>query len=56
MKDYLEHKGYSGTVNYSAVDKKSIVMLATKEGIKLNDLVNRSLDYLIHNQEKVLKG
>lgn len=118
MKDYLEYKGYLGTVNYSANDKvfygklegindlvnfeadnvsdleagfkeavkdyletckelgktpektykgifnvrvpssihKNIAMLAAKKGIKLNDLVNQSLDYLINNQEKVLKG
>lgn len=118
MKDYLEYKGYLGTVNYSANDKvfygklegindlvnfeadnvsdleagfeeavndyletckelgktpektykgvfnvrvpssihKNIAMLAAKKGLKLNDLVNQSLDYLINNQEKVLKG
>lgn len=30
-------------------------MLAIKKGLKLNDVVNRSLDYLINNEEKVLK-
>lgn len=118
MKDYLEYKGYLGSVNYSAEDKvfygklegindlvnfeadnvkdleagfkeavtdyletckelgkepektykgvfnvrvprsihKRISMLAVKKGLKLNDLVNRSLDYMINNEEKVLKN
>ena len=118
MKDYLEYKGYLGSVNYSAEDKvfygklegisdlvnfeadnvkeleagfkeavndyletckeigkdpektykgvfnvrvpstihRRISMLAVKKGLKLNDLVNRSLDYLIKNEDKVLKS
>jgi len=118
MKDYLEYKGYLGTVNYSAEDKvffgklegindlvnfeadnvkdletgfkdavndylatckeldkepektyrgvfnvrvptsihRKIAMLAAKKGLKLNDLVNQSLNYLINNEEKVLKN
>ncbi len=118
MKDYLEYKGYSGSVNYSAEDKvfygklegindlvnfeadnvkdleagfkeavndylqtcaelgkepektykgvfnvrvpqsihKRISTLAVKRGLKLNDLVNRSLDYMINNEEQVLKN
>jgi|SRR5690606_34837948 len=118
MKDYLEYKGYLGSVNFSAEDKvfygklegisdlvnfeadnvkdleagfkeavddyletckelgknpektykgafnirvpssvhRRISMLAVKKGLKLNDLVNRSLDYLIKNEDKVLKN
>lgn len=118
MKDYLEYKGYLGSVNYSAADKvfygklegindlvnfeadnvkeleegfkeaindyletckelgkepdktykgvfnvrvprsihKRISMLAVKKGLKLNDLVNRSLDYMINNEEKVFRN
>jgi len=116
MKDYLEYKGYLGTVNYSAVDKvfygklegiddlvnfeadnvkelergfkeavndyintckeigkipektykgvfnvrvpikthRKISLLAAKKGLKLNELVKKSLNFLVNNEDKVL--
>jgi len=67
VNDYLEtcrelgkdpEKTYKGVFNVrvpSATHRK-ISMMAAKKGIKLNDLVNRSLDYLINNEDKVLEG
>ena len=67
VNDYLEtckelgktpEKTYKGVFNVrvpSSIHKR-IAMLAAKKGLKLNDLVNRSLDYLINNEEKVLKN
>ena len=67
VNDYLEtcmelgkdpEKTYKGVFNVrtpSATHRK-ISMLAAKKGIKLNDLVNRSLDYLVNNEDKVLTG
>jgi len=117
MKNYLEHKGYLGTVAFSADDKvffgniqgindlilfegesvskletsfresvddyletckeigrepnktfrgsfnvrvdkkthKKLFMLATKKGLNLNQLVNKSLSFTVDNEETVLK-
>lgn len=117
MKNYLEHKGYLGTVEFSADDKcffgkiqgisdlilfegesvselehnfkesvddyletckeigkqpnktfkgnfnvrvdkethKKLFLLAAKKGLNLNQLVNKSLDFTVDNEEIVLK-
>lgn len=56
--DKKPEKTYKGVFNVRVPSSthQKIAMLAIKKGLKLNDVVNRSLDYLINNEEKVLKN
>jgi predicted HicB family RNase H-like nuclease len=64
--DYLEtckeidkepNKIYKGVFNVriSKSIHKEIALIAIKNGLKLNDLVNKTLHYLVDNEGKVLK-
>lgn len=50
-------KTYKGIFNVrvpSNVHRK-ISLLASKNGLKLNDVINRSIDYLLDHEDEVLK-
>ena len=52
----LPEKDYKGVFNIRTTRDihKNIVMIAERENLKLNQLVNKALQYLVKNQETVL--
>jgi predicted HicB family RNase H-like nuclease len=52
----LPEKDYKGVFNIRTTRDihKNIVMIAERENLKLNQLVNKALHYLVKNQETVL--
>ncbi len=67
VNDYLEtckelgkqpNKVFKGVFNVrtNTVTHQSLVLLAARKNIKLNDLVNKALSYLVKNENVVLDG
>lgn len=65
LEDYLEtckqigkipEKSFSGglSVRTGTLRHKDLAILATKNNMKLNELVNKAFDYLIKNEDQVL--
>ncbi len=50
MKNYLEYKGYTGTVEFSAEDN-----CLFGKNMKLNELASKALFYLVENEKTVLE-
>ena len=53
----IPHKTFKGSFNVrvNTETHKKLFMLATKKGLNLNQLVNKSLDFTVKNEETVLK-